>query len=80
MPAPHHSGRGRRKEEREKGLDLDPHNVWGGLMPVVELVVCCVKGCGESGHDESSAWSNASRDHCSSAGADALPHGTFFPR
>lgn len=49
-------------------------------MPVVELVVCCVKGCGESGHDESSAWSNASRDHCSSAGADALPHGTFFPR
>jgi len=34
-----------------------------------------VKGCGESGHNESSAWSNASGDHCSSAGVDAVPTG-----
>jgi len=39
------------------------------------LFVCHVTGCSQSGHDESSAWSNASRDYCSSAGIDAVPNG-----
>jgi len=50
---------------------------WLKRGPSAEIVVvfCHVTGCGQSGHDESSAWSDASRDHCSAAGADAVPNG-----